>query len=113
VQIDRIAAGLRADAVTVDNIFAAHQCVTRLILSGHRKIGCLGELEMSYLGDLPASSTSPTGRRPSRGRYVPADSGFCAIFLLIAPRAFRSIEYWHAEMGRCLRVLSRLSPHFL
>jgi LacI family transcriptional regulator len=52
VQIDRIAEGLKADSVTVDNILAAHQCVTRLILSGHCKIGFLGELEMGYLGDL-------------------------------------------------------------
>jgi LacI family transcriptional regulator len=44
VQIDRVAKGLAADSVTVDNIGGARQCVARLIEAGHRRIGILAEL---------------------------------------------------------------------
>jgi LacI family transcriptional regulator len=52
VQIDRVAKGLKADSVTVDNVGAARQCVERLIAAGHREIGFLAELEIGYLGDV-------------------------------------------------------------
>lgn len=52
VQIDRVADGLAADAVTVDNVGAARRCVARLLAAGHRAIGFLGELELGYRGDV-------------------------------------------------------------
>ncbi|MFO1061058.1 MAG: LacI family DNA-binding transcriptional regulator [Dongiaceae bacterium] len=52
VQIDRVAAGLAADAVTVDNVGGARQCIARLVAAGHRAIAFLAELEIGYRGDV-------------------------------------------------------------
>ncbi len=51
VQIDRIAQGLEADSVTVDNVTGGRQCVERLLAAGHREIGFLAEL-LPQPGDL-------------------------------------------------------------
>jgi LacI family transcriptional regulator len=52
VQIDRIAKGLKADSVTVDNVGGARQCIERLLAAGHRRIAFLGELAVGFRGDL-------------------------------------------------------------
>jgi LacI family transcriptional regulator len=44
VQIDRVARGLQADSVTVDNVGGARACVRHLIEAGHRRIGFVAEL---------------------------------------------------------------------
>jgi LacI family transcriptional regulator len=69
VQIDRIAKGLAADSVTIDNVGSARQCVERLILAGHRKIGFLAELATSYQGD-PASFLGLVSKSPPDPRSL-------------------------------------------
>jgi LacI family transcriptional regulator len=44
VQIDRVAQGLAADSVTVDNVGGTRQCVERLIEADHRDVGFVAEL---------------------------------------------------------------------
>jgi LacI family transcriptional regulator len=52
VQIDRIAQGLPADSITVDNRGAARTCVARLLAVGHTRIAFVAELESSQYGDV-------------------------------------------------------------
>lgn len=44
VQFDRIVRGLETDAVVLDNVAAARDCVMRLFEAGHRRIGLIAEL---------------------------------------------------------------------
>lgn len=52
VQIDRVAEGLPADSVTVDNRSAARDCVSLLLAAGHTGIAFVAELESSAFGDV-------------------------------------------------------------
>ena len=77
VQIDRVARGLAADSVTVDNLGAARRCIERLLASGHTRIGMVAELESSSLGDIDmfirgaaVSAIEPTTLYPSWQRLL-------------------------------------------
>jgi LacI family transcriptional regulator len=52
VQVDRVAAGLAADSVTVDNRSAARECVQKLLAAGHHRIAFIAELQSSHGHDL-------------------------------------------------------------
>ena len=54
VQFDRVVRGLETDAVVLDNVAAARDCVMRLIEAGHRRIGIIAELWSTPLADLEA-----------------------------------------------------------
>jgi LacI family transcriptional regulator len=107
VQLDRIAKGLKADSVTVDNIAAAHRCVERLILSGHRAIGFLAELEIGYLGDLtaflslvPTASPDPQFLYPSWQRLLGYLSAHRAADLPVDVRLIRRVGAYSAAAAR-------------
>ncbi len=77
VQIDRIAEGLPADSVTVDNRGAARDVVTRLLAAGHTRIAFVAELESTSFGDIPqfaaaaaSSSLEPQLLYPSWQRLL-------------------------------------------
>ncbi|AZO12012.1 MULTISPECIES: LacI family DNA-binding transcriptional regulator [unclassified Mesorhizobium] len=77
VQFDRIVRGLDTDAVVLDNVAAARDCVTRLFEAGHRRIGIIAELwstpsvdfEM-VLADVPLSGANVHYLYPSWQRFL-------------------------------------------
>jgi LacI family transcriptional regulator len=63
VQIDRIAEGVPADSVTVDNRGAAWDVVTRLLTAGHTRIAFVAELESTSFGDVPQFAAAAASSR--------------------------------------------------
>jgi LacI family transcriptional regulator len=62
VQIDRVAEGLPADSVTVDNRAAAKECAALLLAAGHTRIAFVAELESSSIGTVPKFANAAATR---------------------------------------------------
>jgi len=69
VQIDRIATGLGADSVTIDNRGAAKACISHMIETGHRRIGMIAELFDSEYSDV-STFIRAVGSEPIRERSL-------------------------------------------
>jgi LacI family transcriptional regulator len=69
VQIDRIAEGVPADSVTVDNRGAARDVVTRLLTAGHTRIAFVAELESTSFGDVPQFAAAAASRLEPQLHY--------------------------------------------
>jgi len=107
VQIDRVARGLEADSVTVDNVGAAQLCVERLVAAGHRRIGFLAELEIGYLGDVASflelvatAPPEPHTLYPSWQRLLGYLAAHRAAGLAIDPRLIRRVGAYSVAAAR-------------
>jgi LacI family transcriptional regulator len=107
VQVDRVAEGLLADSVTVDNVGGARGCVERLLQAGHREVGFLAELLprpdldlATFLDCAPGDLPDPLTLQPSWQRLLGYLEAHRAAGVPVDPRWIRPAGAYSAQAAR-------------
>lgn len=119
VQFDRIVRGLDTDAVVLDNVAAARDCVTRLFEAGHRRIAIIAELWSTpsvdietFLADAPLPGLNILYLYPSWQRFLGYLQAHRAFGVEPDPALIRRVSAYSTASARkeALDVLQLDSP---